>query len=134
MRRMAIGAPKSQIPRSFGFAQSSSSLQTNGLLLTMLIHLLLFAICIWQPVSAKYRCHDRCSGHGICNDDSYCWCYSGYTGPDCSMRTCARDRAWADKAIDIDRAHSMTECAGRGLCNRKTVSSPLPRVLCLPFG
>ncbi|RYG68946.1 hypothetical protein EON64_03975 [archaeon] len=84
-----------------------------SLLVTCALHVLVYS---------KYRCHDRCSGHGICNDDNYCWCYDGFSGPDCSDRTCPKGQAWADKPTGIDTAHSLTECSNRGKCNRKAVS------------
>jgi hypothetical protein len=33
----------------------------------------------------------NCSGHGVCSDDSTCFCDLGYSGPDCSVLTCPLD-------------------------------------------
>lgn len=48
-----------------------------------------------------------CSGHGATSaDDPFvCQCMSGYTGPDCSQRSCPHGVAWADypTAIFIQR-------------------------------
>ncbi len=75
-----------------------------------------------HSADGKFRCHNNCNGHGVCNDDNYCWCEAGYQGVDCSERACDLGRAWADKAFDINEAHVLTECSNRGRCNRKTVS------------
>lgn len=37
------------------------------------------------------------------------------------LGTCPKDKAWADKAIEVDTAHSLAECSNRGNCDRKTV-------------
>ena len=34
---------------------------------------------------------------------------------------CPYDLAWADKAYDLDYAHSIAECSNQGICNTKTV-------------
>jgi syndecan 4 len=43
-------------------------------------------------------CSNGCSGHGSCIANGICACDTGYTSPDCSVRTC------------------LFSCSGRGLC------------------
>lgn len=66
-------------------------------------------------VSAK--CPNLCSGHGTCSKDDKCLCWNGYTGADCSLRTCAQGRSWA---LDNANPHAYSECSNRGLCNRQS--------------
>ena len=71
-----------------------------------------------------------CNGHGTCiNSTSTCACYDGwgastditfYRAPDCSLRTCPSDRAWADVPTSATVAHSMVECSNRGTCDKTT--------------
>jgi len=76
----------------------------------------------------------QCSGHGNCNKnlqtgngepDYYaplrCSCYTGWTSPDCSQRTCPQAKAWFDYPIVGNYAHQTTvECAGMGECDIST--------------
>lgn len=69
-----------------------------------------------------------CNGHGTClNASSTCACYDGwgsssdvtfYRTPDCSLRTCPADRAWADIPTSTTTAHQVMECSNRGVCDR----------------
>lgn len=71
-----------------------------------------------------------CNGHGACdNSTSTCQCYEGYgasnditfyRAPDCSLRTCPSDRAWADLPTSNVAAHAYSECSNRGTCDRIT--------------
>lgn len=65
-----------------------------------------------------FKCPNNCSGKGSCERDSVCKCIVGRFGPDCSLLECPKDAAWADKAYDVDKAHSLSECSRKGLCNR----------------
>ncbi|CAM9847791.1 unnamed protein product, partial [Chrysoparadoxa australica] len=73
-------------------------------------------------------CPNLCSGHGTCGNENTCTCNTGWTyAPDCSLRTCASDVAWADKPYATDTAHTSTECSGVGICDRQVLlSSSLP--------
>jgi hypothetical protein len=69
-----------------------------------------------------------CNGHGTClNATSTCACYDGwgsstdisfYKAPDCSMRVCPSDRAWADIPSSATTAHAIMECSNRGACDQ----------------
>jgi len=49
-----------------------------------------------------------------------CKCFKGFTGADCSLRTCPLGPAWTDIATANDEAHALVECSNRGLCDRET--------------
>ena len=69
-------------------------------------------------------CPNMCTGQGRCEGPyGVCKCYSGYTGADCSLRTCPKGPAWTDDLLSTtlttdDEAHQMAECSNRGLCDR----------------
>jgi len=66
-------------------------------------------------------CPNSCRENGICGSDNVCTCYNGYTGNDCSLRSCPTGAAWIQKATAVDTAHSSgTECSNAGLCDRST--------------
>ena len=47
---------------------------------------LIFGLCLIVTVYGRFRCHNRCSGHGYCSDyDNICYCEDGYQGLDCSQ-------------------------------------------------
>jgi hypothetical protein len=61
-------------------------------------------------------CPNLCSGHGDCSFDHLmlCECYAGYTGPDCSERTCSTGYAWVGFATTTDGLHSqLVECSNK---------------------
>ena len=70
-----------------------------------------------------FKCPNKCSGHGACMQDNVCMCQSGWNAkllPDCSLRECPRNAAWAGKPWDDDSAHQSVECSNMGRCNRGT--------------
>ena len=85
-----------------------------------------------QVVTDKKRhrmgglCDNHCSNHGTCEMNSNCKCFTGlsgepeWTGPDCSLRTCPKDFAWAGSVIQANNIHSWEECSNKGTCDRKT--------------
>ncbi|KAE9362012.1 hypothetical protein PF008_g514 [Phytophthora fragariae] len=68
-------------------------------------------------------CPNTCSDHGTCTTKGngyLCSCYNGFTGGDCSRRTCPTGPAWNDLAIATDRAHQPVACSNRGTCDYTT--------------
>jgi len=47
-------------------------------------------------------------------------CASGFTGGDCSLRSCPQGAAFFDMAEADDIAHLQQTCSGRGTCDHKT--------------
>lgn len=79
------------------------------------------------PMGAS--CPNDCSGKGYCRENGQCLCFDGFTGYDCSLRTCPADQSWdlpleplnlnaTVKASAI--VHQIAECSSRGACDRKT--------------
>mmetsp|Transcript_17053 Transcript_17053/g.15405 ORF Transcript_17053/g.15405 Transcript_17053/m.15405 type:complete len:351 (+) Transcript_17053:121-1173(+) len=78
----------------------------------------------------RYRtgglCENQCSGHGTCEYNLNCNCYTaldGYaewTGADCSLRTCPMDYAWVGDVVTTNDLHPIAECSNKGICDRKT--------------
>eukprot|EP01042_Synura_sphagnicola_P009998 gene9998-12838_t len=71
-------------------------------------------------------CENQCSGHGTCEQNYNCKCYTGldgeaeWTGPDCSLRTCPKDYAWVGEVVNANDAHPWAECSNKGICDRST--------------
>jgi len=63
-----------------------------------------------------------CSGHGWCDDSTKrCTCEKGYTGGDCSLRTCEKELSWFDYPASNDSAHKeVVLCSNMGSCSRTT--------------
>ncbi|CAM9624433.1 unnamed protein product, partial [Sphacelaria rigidula] len=60
-----------------------------------------------------------CSGRGLINSNLTCSCFSGFRGPDCSLRACPVGRAWVDFPSDTNTAHADgVECSNMGTCDR----------------
>jgi len=71
-------------------------------------------------------CENHCSGHGTCQMNGNCVCYTGlngeseWVGPDCSQRTCPKDFAWVGDVVNSNDLHPWVECSNKGLCDRKS--------------
>lgn len=71
-------------------------------------------------------CNNQCSGHGVCNANNVCKCFTSlagdpdWTGIDCSDRACPYDIAWIGAVVDANNVHPRAECSNRGMCDRKT--------------
>lgn len=63
------------------------------------------------------QCHNQCSGHGACNPQGHCDCWSGFEGWDCSLLACPSAPAWADLASGTDDAHNDAVCSNMGYCD-----------------
>ena len=37
------------------------------------------------------------------------------------LELCPYDLAWADKAYELDTAHTVVECSNQGICDTKSV-------------
>lgn len=70
-------------------------------------------------------CDNHCSNHGTCETNLNCNCFTGidsepeWTGPDCSLRTCPKDKSWVGEIVDGD-PHPLVECSNKGTCDRTT--------------
>lgn len=72
------------------------------------------------PVVACPGDEVECSGHGVCSGDPeyVCDCLEGWTGGDCSLRTCPIGTNWFDLAVADNVAHQESECSNNGICDR----------------
>ncbi len=101
----------------------------SQMMLIMLLFATIFLLFI-PNVVGDCAMLNFCNGHGTClNSTSTCACYDGwgsskdvtfYRAPDCSVRTCPSDRAWADIPSGPTTAHAVAECSNRGVCDRST--------------
>lgn len=106
-------------------AASTILQMTRGLLLLSLCLCLLIGYIFGDCSQQNF-----CNGHGTCqNATSICLCHDGwgsendvtiYKSPDCSLRVCPSDRAWADIPTGPRSAHAVMECSNRGVCDRST--------------
>lgn len=91
----------------------------------MVRRLLAFAAVACGIAVTDAACHNNCHGHGTCGAFDKCLCWADFAHEtDCSLRTCqfARTRGKVSASssnIDFD-VHGYEECAGQGVCNRKT--------------
>jgi hypothetical protein len=65
-------------------------------------------------------CPNSCSSNGLCSRPwGVCECFQGFTGADCSLRTCPLGAiSWTDSATSNDDAHHAAECSNMGECDR----------------
>ena len=71
---------------------------------------------------SSFVCPNKCSNNGACSSTyGTCTCYTGFTGADCSLRSCATGTAWIDTPNATDSAHlDEVECSYAGVCDRAT--------------
>ena len=64
----------------------------------------------------------ECSGKGACSGyPSYaCTCIDGWSGGDCSVRSCPSAPAWFDYPTAPNTAHAPAPCSARGACSPTT--------------
>jgi len=85
--------------------------------------LVIFALVI---VTVSAYCPNGCNGHGACAANDKCTCYNridgepAWTFPDCSGRTCPKDKAWVGYVQNANDAHPVVECSNKGTCDRKS--------------
>ena len=79
------------------------------------------ALCAVLAGRCAAQCPNQCSGHGSCGAGNACTCDAQYAfAADCSLMSCPKGTAWADKASAANTGHSMQECSNQGLCVRAT--------------
>jgi hypothetical protein len=93
-----------------------------GFVSSLSVYVLLLNLNAQQFTDAALTCPNTCSDHGSCSTAlGLCTCYSGFTGPDCSLRECPRDTPWVAVAIATDSARSEAmECSNAGTCDTAT--------------
>ncbi len=97
-------------------------------LLVTVATLVVFVIILFSQfrlvggVPSKYKKDTKhCGGKGIINEDNTCSCYSGYKGPNCTLRYCPFGKSWASFPVaDHTRYRPNVECSNMGLCNIHT--------------
>ena len=87
----------------------------------LVLALLVLALSVHETfsVTSTAACPNSCNSQGRCTlPGRICQCFDGYTGPDCSLRTCPFHNAWVDQAKAPDVAHQPAECSNMGICDR----------------
>lgn len=64
-------------------------------------------LSLQQTEIVEARCPNDCTGHGNCNSDAQCECYSNYKGNDCSKRNCPVGHAWTGYPLEDHDLHAQ---------------------------
>lgn len=69
---------------------------------------------------ATASCPNACNGHGTCEGEDKCSCYSNWIGADCSSQVCPFGISWVGTPGASNAAHAYAECSDKGTCDRKS--------------
>ena len=98
-------------------SSSSLTLALRGGLVTLLL------TTQFLRTSYAQTCPNLCSSHGTCSVDFTCTCFDGFTGADCSQRTCPIGPAWSGKPDSVSNSpHADAVCSAHGICDSLTGS------------
>lgn len=61
-------------------------------------------------------CYNNCNKNGLCSFWGTCNCFTGWTGHDCSRRSCPTGKRFLDIPSATDTAHATEVCSGQGVC------------------
>lgn len=69
---------------------------------------------------ATASCPNSCNGHGTCEGEDKCACFSNWIGADCSSQVCPFGISWVGVPGASNSAHAYAECSDKGTCDRKS--------------
>jgi len=69
---------------------------------------------------AAASCPNSCNGHGTCEGEDRCSCYSNWIGADCSSQVCPFGISWVGVPGASNDGHAYAECSNKGTCDRQS--------------